>query len=106
MPPRSGATARPEMTPSLRTARGELMPGKRRAIAAVTIIAALAAVAVTATTAAGRSHDNVTLTVDVFGDFGYKDLYKQYEAAHPGITIKEDSEDYAPHHTALAQHLA
>ena len=27
-------------------------------------------------------------------------------ASHPGITIKEDTEDYAPHHTALAQHLA
>ena len=53
-----------------------------------------------------RTHDNITLTVDVFGDFGYKDLYEQYMASHPGITIKEDTEDYAPHHTALAQHLA
>ena len=53
-----------------------------------------------------RSAANITLTIDVFGDFGYHDLYKQYEASHPGITIKEDTEDYAPHHTALAQHLA
>ena len=49
---------------------------------------------------------NVTLTIDVFGDFGYHDLYKQYEASHPGITIKEDTEDYPEHHAALAQHLA
>src|SRR5207248_7092069 len=72
----------------------------------VVVIAAIVGSAVAATTAAGRSNDNITLTVDVFGDFGYHDLYAQYQASHPGITIKEDTEDYAPHHTALAQHLA
>ena len=70
-------------------------------IAAATVVAGLAAASATAS-----KRDTITLTIDVFGDFGYHDLYKQYEAAHPGITIKEDSEDYAPHHTALAQHLA
>jgi len=70
-------------------------------IAAVAITASLAA-----TSASATRHDSITLTVDVFGDFGYQDLYKQYQASHPGITIKEDTEDYAPHHTALAQHLA
>jgi cellobiose transport system substrate-binding protein len=78
----------------------------RKVVAALVVIAAIAAAAITATTAAGRSHDNITLTVDVFGDFGYHDLYTQYQASHPGITIKEDTEDYAAHHTALAQHLA
>jgi cellobiose transport system substrate-binding protein len=78
----------------------------RKLIAAAVVIAAIVGSAVAATTAAGRSHDDITLTVDVFGDFGYHDLYTQYEASHPGITIKEDTEDYAPHHTALAQHLA
>jgi cellobiose transport system substrate-binding protein len=70
-------------------------------VAAGALVAGLAA-----TSATASKHDTITLTVDVFGDFGYKDLYAQYQNAHPGITIKEDTEDYAPHHTALAQHLA
>jgi cellobiose transport system substrate-binding protein len=31
----------------------------------------------------------VTLTVDVFGEVGYDQLYKQYEQSHPGVTIKQ-----------------
>ena len=82
--------------------------GKRgRIVLAAMLLAVGATVAALAATAAfARSHDNITLTIDVFGDFGYHDLYQQYEASHPGITIKEDTEDYATHHTALAQHLA
>jgi cellobiose transport system substrate-binding protein len=42
----------------------------------------------------------ITLTVDDFGTFGYEDLYKQYEAAHPNIHIEERNtpklEDYTP----------
>ena len=41
--------------------------------------------------AAASRHSNITLTIDVFGDFGYHSLYTQYEASHPGITIKEDA---------------
>jgi cellobiose transport system substrate-binding protein len=71
------------------------------------VVAAAAAVSGLSVTAASASRrSNITLTIDVFGDFGYHDLYQQYEASHPGITIKEDTEDYATHHTALAQHLA
>ncbi|HKD19144.1 MAG TPA: ABC transporter substrate-binding protein [Thermoanaerobaculia bacterium] len=82
----------------IRTRRGRL-------VLVVFIVAALAAgLSVTAASASKKS--NITLTIDVFGDFGYHALYTQYEASHPGITIKEDTEDYAPHHTALAQHLA
>src|SRR5581483_4375960 len=80
---------------------------QRRLVAAVlAVAAAMTAAWLVAGSAAAAHRDAITLTVDVFGDFGYHDLYKQYEAAHPGITIKEDSEDYAAHHTALAQHLA
>jgi cellobiose transport system substrate-binding protein len=80
---------------------------QRRFVAAVLAVAAATTAAwVVAGSAAAAHRDAITLTVDVFGDFGYHDLYKQYEAAHPGVTIKEDSEDYAAHHTALAQHLA
>ncbi|MFD0688856.1 ABC transporter substrate-binding protein [Actinomadura fibrosa] len=31
----------------------------------------------------------VSLTVDVFGEFGYDQLYKQYEASHPNVKIKQ-----------------
>lgn len=82
------------------------MRRKWKAAAVALLVTGLVAAGITAGTAVGKSHDNVTLTIDVFGDFGYHDLYQQYMQSHPGITIKEDTEDYAPHHTALAQHLA
>ena len=78
----------------------------RIGLLAVLIAATAIASGLVATGASASRHSNITLTVDVFGDFGYHALYQQYMASHPGITIKEDSEDYAPHHTALAQHLA
>jgi cellobiose transport system substrate-binding protein len=34
------------------------------------------------------SDGTVTLTVDTFSTFGYEELFKRYEAAHPGIKIK------------------
>jgi cellobiose transport system substrate-binding protein len=70
------------------------------------VVVALSVGGFLAASAGANRHDDVTLTVDVFGDFGYKDLYKQYEAAHPGVTIKEDTEAYPDHHAALAQHIA
>jgi cellobiose transport system substrate-binding protein len=54
----------------------------------------------------GSGNEKVELRVDLFGDFGYHDLYKQFEAAHPNVTIKEDIEAYADHHNNLAKHLA
>jgi cellobiose transport system substrate-binding protein len=78
----------------------------RIGLIAVLIAATAVAAGLVARSAAASQRSGITLTIDVFGDFGYHDLYAQYEAAHPGITIKEDTEDYAPHHTALAQHLA
>jgi hypothetical protein len=45
-------------------------------------VTAAIAVGIVATTASAKSHD-VELRVSLFGDFGYHDLYKQYEAAHP-----------------------
>ena len=80
---------------------------RRRLIAAVlAVVATTTAAWFVAGSASAARQDSITLTIDVFGDFGYHDLYTQYEESHPGITIKEDTEDYAPHHTALAQHLA
>jgi cellobiose transport system substrate-binding protein len=47
----------------------------------------------------------VTLTVNLFGDFGYKDLYDQYRQTHPNVTIKENVTDYNTHHKNLQAHL-
>jgi cellobiose transport system substrate-binding protein len=74
--------------------------------AAILIVACVGGAALAAGTARASSHGNITLRVDLFGDFGYHDLYKQFEKAHPGVTIKEDIEDYATHHANLAKHLA
>ncbi|HET9010765.1 MAG TPA: hypothetical protein VFN38_03075, partial [Gemmatimonadaceae bacterium] len=79
---------------------------RRTALAATLVVVALAVVGFAATTAAGKSNEDVTLTVSLFGDFGYHDLYKKYEAAHPGVTIKESIQDYAVHHSNLAKNIA
>jgi cellobiose transport system substrate-binding protein len=80
--------------------------GRRwKLLAVVGGVVAAIAVGLVATTASARSHD-VTLNVSLFGDFGYHDLYKQYEAAHPGVTINESIQSYPDHHTQLAQHIA
>lgn len=54
-----------------------------------------------------KSSGPVTLTVDVFGDFGYDQLYKSYEASHPNIKIKQRKVDtldnYKPQ---IQQHIA
>ena len=75
----------------------------------------LAAVLVAATACGGDDGSasasgggKVALTVNVFGNFGYEQLYKQFEAAHPNITITErgtgsDLSNYTP---ALTKNLA
>ena len=68
---------------------------RRRILALALVVVTVAGTGYAATTAAGRGQaESVTLTVSLFGDFGYGDLYKQYEAAHPGVTIKESIQDY------------
>jgi cellobiose transport system substrate-binding protein len=81
---------------------------RRVALAGTVVFAvtALTALALVAGTARGSSRDTITLHVGLFGDFGYHDLYKQFEAAHPNIDIKEDIASYADHHANLAKHLA
>ena len=51
------------------------------------------------------ANEKITLTVNLFGDFGYKDLYAQYQKDHPNITIKENVTDYGTHHQNLQAHL-
>jgi cellobiose transport system substrate-binding protein len=52
------------------------------------------------------SNGTVTLTINLFGNFGYKDLYAQYEKDHPNIKIQEHTAAYNDHHRNLATHLA
>jgi cellobiose transport system substrate-binding protein len=92
-----------------RVARPLLSVPRRRARAFAALLAVVAlsvAAAYTASTAAGKSRSTITLRVSLFGDFGYHDLYKQYEASHPNINIQEDIQSYADHHANLAKHLA
>ncbi|WP_328393544.1 extracellular solute-binding protein [Streptomyces sp. NBC_00390] len=51
----------------------------------------------------------VTLTVDLFGSFGYKEagLYAEYEKLHPNVRIKQtDTEDEADYWKSLQTRLA
>ena len=74
------------------------------------VAAFLLVVVLTACTSNGKSQSaanhKIRLVVQLFGDFGYDDLYKQYEASHPNIQIAEQKAEYAAHHQQLAQHLA
>lgn len=73
----------------------------KRALLAATLGLALLA---TGACGGGDSGDagsgKTTLIVKTFGQFGYDALYKEYEAAHPGVTIKEENVgklgDYTP----------
>lgn len=79
---------------------------RRRSLAALLVVTALAGTGYAASTAAGEPQQEVTLTISLFGDFGYKDLYRQFERSHPGVTIKESIQDYAVHHANLAKSVA
>jgi cellobiose transport system substrate-binding protein len=73
---------------------------------AVVVVAGAIGVGCVASTASAKSHATITLRVSLFGDFGYHDLYKQFEASHPNIEIKEDIQSYPDHHSNLTKHLA
>jgi cellobiose transport system substrate-binding protein len=55
------------------------------------------------------SNEKVTITVGLFGTFGYKEagLYDEYMKLHPNVTIKESSiEQEQEYYQALQTHLA
>ncbi|MER7893637.1 extracellular solute-binding protein [Micromonospora sp. NPDC094482] len=81
----------------------------RRRLAAVAL-AATTALVVTAGCGGGDAAEDgpITLTVDVFGQFGYEQLYQEYMAAHPDVKIVErgtggNLDEYSP---KLTQWLA
>ncbi|WP_030206197.1 ABC transporter substrate-binding protein [Streptomyces sp. NRRL S-87] len=56
-----------------------------------------------------KAGGKVTITVDLFGSFGYKEagLYTEYETLHPNVTIKQtDTEDEADYWKSLQTRLA
>ncbi|MFF9342700.1 MULTISPECIES: extracellular solute-binding protein [unclassified Streptomyces] len=60
-------------------------------------------------TASEKPGGKVTVTVDLFGSFGYKEagLYAEYEKLHPNVTIKQtDTEDEADYWKSLQTRLA
>ena len=56
-------------------------------------------------TADAADQAGITLVVRDFGNFGYKKLLREYEAAHPGIKIVEEVREYQEHHAALRDAL-
>src|SRR3954451_10966282 len=69
-----------------------------------------ALVAATALSACGdggaAAGGKTKLSLGLFGNFGYTDLIKEYQAAHPDIEITERTAAYSDHHKNLAAHLA
>jgi cellobiose transport system substrate-binding protein len=84
--------------------RHSMRPWKR--VTVLLLAAGVVAAGFVASTATAKTKATITLRVALFGDFGYHDLYKQFEASHPNIEIKEGVAQYADHHSNLAKHLA
>jgi cellobiose transport system substrate-binding protein len=87
------------------------MKVRRSATRAVATL--LAAGLLAAATACGGASDGpadadrsaITLVVEDFGNFGYKQLLREYERAHPNIKVVERVGEYNKHHEDLAKHL-
>jgi cellobiose transport system substrate-binding protein len=74
-------------------------------VGALLAVPALAGCGSSSDNGSADSNKKITLTVNLFGDFGYKKLYEQYQQAHPNITIMENVTDYNTHHQNLQAHL-
>ncbi|MFJ9428700.1 extracellular solute-binding protein [Streptomyces sp. NPDC101490] len=87
-------------------------PARRNAVrlGAVTLAGTLlAACGSSGGGAADGAGGRITLTVDLFGSFGYKEagLYAEYEKLHPGVTVKQtDTEDENDYWKSLQTRLA
>ncbi|MFI6454427.1 extracellular solute-binding protein [Streptosporangium amethystogenes] len=83
--------------------------GKLRVIAAIVAAGVLAAGCASQqgdSSTAASGDEKITLTLNLFGNMGFKELYAEYEAAHPNIKIVERTSAYNDHHRNLAAHLA
>jgi cellobiose transport system substrate-binding protein len=88
--------------------------GSRRGVQRTLAAVAVAGLTVTLAAACGGSDESgsggggdATLRVNLFGRFGYADLYKQFEQDHPGVKIVETAEgDLGQYNTQLTQRIA
>ncbi|MFC6089035.1 extracellular solute-binding protein [Saccharothrix lopnurensis] len=79
--------------------------GRTTAAVAVTMAATL--VAACGGGGGGAGDDGrITLSIGVFSDFGYANLIKEYQQAHPNIEIEQRTVKMEQHHTQLATQLA
>jgi cellobiose transport system substrate-binding protein len=76
----------------------------RAALAAATAAALVATGA--AACSSGDDDGTITLSVGLFGDFGFGPLYEEYSELHPEIEFEERIAEFADHHTNLTTHLA
>jgi cellobiose transport system substrate-binding protein len=81
-----------------------MTPILRRAGATLLGVALLASAAACGTADASEE-EKITLVVRDFGNFGYKKLLHEYEAAHPGLRIVEEVGEFQEHHQALRESL-
>lgn len=73
---------------------------RRRAGACLLALAMLGS-AVACGSADAADQATVTLVIRDFGNFGYKTLLREYEAAHPGVRIVEEVREFQEHHRTL-----
>ncbi|MFG1942277.1 extracellular solute-binding protein [Nonomuraea sp. NPDC048826] len=50
--------------------------------------------------------EKVKLTINLFGDFGFKPLYEEYKKTHPNVEIVENVTQFNDHHNNLVKRLA
>jgi cellobiose transport system substrate-binding protein len=83
------------------------MVRKRIATVAALVLGASAALAACGGDDDGGGSGQTTLRVNVFGNFGYEELYDQFEADHEGVRIVESAEgDLGQYNTQLTQRIA
>jgi cellobiose transport system substrate-binding protein len=81
--------------------------GRRARLALATLAASVLLVSACGDDGGSEADGQVTLTVQNFGLFGYKDLYAQYMKDHPNIKIVEQAEgDLTKYTNALTQRIA
>jgi cellobiose transport system substrate-binding protein len=74
-------------------------------IAAALLGLAMLASAAACGTADATDDDKITLVVRDFGNFGFKQLLREYENAHPDIRVIEEVKEFQEHHKQLRENL-
>ncbi|MEJ2854095.1 MULTISPECIES: ABC transporter substrate-binding protein [unclassified Saccharothrix] len=54
----------------------------------------------------GVGDGKTRIAIGLFGNFGYQQLFEEYERTHPDIDITDRTASYSDHHKNLAAHLA